>query len=730
MSRRSIWQNMRMEARSRVSDVETTPLSQDTPNNDTGRRLSVSSNNEQSLTKSDRSSREMNEEATVEKNNKRKKTTKSKTHKKNNNNTNNNNNNNYDDGSHSQERKEKSFAGKSTEESEEEEEMDNTAVRRLHSLENTATPVPLVSVLDVQTGTSMGKSVPSEVTPVVTSTATTNTNITTTTTTTTYVAEPPVREMNPLMKDESNSREDTGRDSSMMRHESSYLALQVELAEEKKKNIDAEQRLLTLEKEIKVLRSENMRLASLGAEGGNVVNKNTPAAAAGGDHTWEDMHIPISGEHPSPLEQMVKELQDELRMMKQYTKELESRLAVKSTALEQRTREVEQKENRIRQLERTIADELIWRSKEEAAHHGGEGTNSSGSRTPRGSQKATTTPTPITSTIIPTSTGPTIIPTTSTTIITSTSVTPPAVVRVQAERGRSQSHAHAHTHAHALHPTINKKELLSPDRPSSVPQSRHPSSARVVVQPKEHVKEKEKTIPSSSRRAASNSRRSSAANISTTAMRVRRKESTDSTLHVSRTATATAAVSSTTTAPSRTSSATRKKTASKPTHPSRRAATNIKRTSLSPTPYVALFDDPLRDETSSRRPVKRPATLETSAASLSLLSNHTGTTTAAPLHNLDTRSVASTVRSRPRIHQDSDGITTTTTMRSSTTTVVTRSVKRRESPSLVPQPRPDYVEEQPSEQPFVSEKFSTTTYRPNRLVRYYKSGDSEPRSTD
>ncbi|KAH9599291.1 hypothetical protein LSM04_003735 [Trypanosoma melophagium] len=687
MSRRSIWQSMRMEVRGRGSDVETTPISQNASNNDSELGL---------LRSGSARGKEESGEATVEKKSNPTSAKKSKTHNThdytnaNNNNNTNNNNNNDDD-----------------------EQNDHTAVRRLHSLEN-PTKVPIVTLVDVPTVvTSTGKSVPSEVTTVVASPSTS--------------AEVPVREKKSLMQEEPMNRDHTGRDSSTMRHDDIYMSLQVELAQEKKKNIDAEQRLLTLEKEVRVLRVENMRLASSVGTTEDVVDvkkKNTPdrfpISDGGNTHTSSENY---HNNNNSPLEQMVKELQDELRMVKEYTKELESRLAVKSSALEQRTREVEQKENRIRQLERTIADELIWRTKEEHTHHAlEEGSNSSGRVTPRIIQRPTnTTNTNMNINTNTTSEGG---------ILTSTvGVAAPAVVRVPVERVRSQSQQQSQqeqqqsqTQQQTLKSHYAQERQSPPQRrPSSVRQSRAPSSTRVVVQPKEELKEKERRMTATPRRGSSTGRSSSTATAHLTAVRVRRKESTEPTPNTSTTTTIT-------TVPSRTASATRKKSMSKPTHPTRRAATHAKRISASPTPYVALFDDPLRDDIASRRPGKRPpTTLDASTASVSLLSSHKGTT-AAPLLNVDVRSIASTARSRPRIHHDADGITTTTTMRSSTTTVVTRSVKRRESPSLVPPPRADYVEERPSEQPFVSEKFSTTTYRPNRLVRYCKSGESEVRS--
>ncbi|KEG05520.1 hypothetical protein DQ04_21011000, partial [Trypanosoma grayi] len=337
MSRRMQWENMRLEARSRMADMESTPPSENTPNYHDARGGVMGGSNERPRAKSQRNSGREGDGTDTQRSNVRDSAQR-----------------------HGGQAAARGDGGKDDDDG-------YGAVRRLASVENCA--IPVVNILEVPTAVPVGQTL-TTAPPMTAATAVSGgVGVRVPNNKVENERQGDTSDANSNKNDNNNNNnnsssvgtEEAARESSVTRNENSFMSLQIELAQEKKKNIAAEHRLLLLEKEIKVLRAENMRLASADAKGAVTTRGVTSVAA------------PTTGSSPTHLEQMVQELQDELQLAKQYTNELELRLSEKSSALERRNREVESKEDRIRQLERTIADELIRRAKDEPDHKSSKG---------------------------------------------------------------------------------------------------------------------------------------------------------------------------------------------------------------------------------------------------------------------------------------------------------------------------------------------------------------------
>lgn len=489
-----------------------------------------------------------------------------------------------------------------------------------------------------------------------------------------------------------------------------FASLQLELAQEKKKNIAAEQRLLALDKEVKVLRTENMQLASAGAEKANV----SASAALRAPSTGRSNAAKIEGQ--THLGQMAEELQEELRLLKEYTRELESRLAEKTKALESCKCELEQKEQRIRQLERTIADELIRRSKAEADGQSGSPgknkLNTSGveARTDKGMRDDV-----ISRAVVPS-------------VIHRSAVFP----RSQSERERNDGHNTSSSVAAETHDTSFAQLPAFPSSARRTPQRGLASPPRCNSRGGEHrtargSRHSDPNMRGDGQKSSLNSSVTSSLMPTTrrSVVHGNQKTTPSATFSVLRTRYMDASSASVARS-SRPSSVTRKKVPCKATP--HRPRSRRKNASPSPPPTPSFMKDSLRDDVSptrsmsSRRGVNRPPPLEPSMASVA-----SATTGAGMLHRRESRFASSvaaaSVRSRPLIHHDGNGITTLQTL---STTVITRSSRRRESPICESLPRPDSVESVPSDRPFVSGKFAETTYHPNRLVRCWRGDSHSP----
>ncbi|RNF20927.1 uncharacterized protein Tco025E_03685 [Trypanosoma conorhini] len=687
MSRRSQWESMRQEARSRVYEVDSSPAVESAPNHDpwfgtpgeSAERVCLLSRKPGCL---EGKGANHPEEDTTGKGKERGKR-----------------------------------AAKAGADAEEEDGDHIDAVRRLHSVEKAE--VSLVPVLEPHPSPPLGDIVSAE---------------------TTYnsylVLGTPHEERRALAASGSFSAGENIRELSTAGSDNGVMSLQLELAQEKRKNILAEQRLLSLDREIKELRAENMRKVAAAAEDAaaiKVVSAERQLTGAGGGAAAPGAR---SGGGPAYLEQMVRELQEELDMMKEYTKELEARLAERSSALERRCREVEQKEHRIRQLERTMADELIRRSKEEPAeksaasvtptpataaaddgkhqsrnhkerHHEGAGdAHEEPEKAPR--EKligGVAVPSVVRRAIVlarsrsdqehPVGAGahePATQGSSAPPRARAPSSDPPASHEKPRQRSSSASQQNPQTSGHT---TRRAGAAHEPDHSAAARNEGHPQQPRARLA----------SVPTMPRSASLLGRRSMTP-VATYSLKTRRRDIAETPAPT----------------PMRPLRAPRKKPVSKLVNPDARSS--VKRKSASPTPHVKHAGDSLHahtalaSSTTSRVGVARPPPLESSVLSVSAMSANAST-----LHHAETRSVVSTGRSRPRISHDDGG---NTVIQTSTTTVVTRSVKRHDTPVLVPQPRLDLVEPVRSDQPFISEKFSATTYRPNRLRRYHKEESSDP----
>ncbi|EPY20481.1 hypothetical protein AGDE_14643 [Angomonas deanei] len=145
-------------------------------------------------------------------------------------------------------------------------------------------------------------------------------------------------ENTPLTDNNNNNTNRNNREKSAIRLESEVRDLQLQLANEKSHNIEAQKKIILLTREVDVLRRENMALAS--AQGSNnttVASRNNTVDQTGGVHSSK------------------------------YVEELEQRVGQLSRMLEQKQSELGEKEERVRLLEHRLADELINRGPSRSA---------------------------------------------------------------------------------------------------------------------------------------------------------------------------------------------------------------------------------------------------------------------------------------------------------------------------------------------------------------------------
>ncbi|KAG5508586.1 hypothetical protein GH5_06838 [Leishmania sp. Ghana 2012 LV757] len=143
------------------------------------------------------------------------------------------------------------------------------------------------------------------------------------------------------------------RHGSISRMEASLVALQVELAAEKRSNIEAEHHITTLNQEVKRLQQENERLS------------REVAAAATAAHTASaspDLGEPAAGTHHAGAYFSSSTSQGNPDMVVAAAKRievLEARLCEMSRNMETKQRELDVKDERIRLLEHKLADQLL-----------------------------------------------------------------------------------------------------------------------------------------------------------------------------------------------------------------------------------------------------------------------------------------------------------------------------------------------------------------------------------
>lgn len=116
---------------------------------------------------------------------------------------------------------------------------------------------------------------------------------------------------------------------SVSRIEGTLVAMQVELANEKRSNIEAELTISSLRHEVEVLRAENRSLAALHAHGSGAA----PTRPAGIGATGSDVE--------------------------KYVEELEQRVARLTKALDAKQRELDSKDERVRLLEHKLVDRFL-----------------------------------------------------------------------------------------------------------------------------------------------------------------------------------------------------------------------------------------------------------------------------------------------------------------------------------------------------------------------------------
>ncbi|KPA76258.1 hypothetical protein ABB37_07999 [Leptomonas pyrrhocoris] len=145
----------------------------------------------------------------------------------------------------------------------------------------------------------------------------------------------------------------SGRSDSINRMEASLIALQVELATEKRNNIEAEHHIMTLNTEVRKLRAENARLSREVAEsaatpvGGHHRKDATTSAAAA------EAAAVASASDPSIL------LHGDAAVAARRIEALEARVGEFARNLETKQREIDTKDERIRLLEHKLADQLL-----------------------------------------------------------------------------------------------------------------------------------------------------------------------------------------------------------------------------------------------------------------------------------------------------------------------------------------------------------------------------------
>ncbi|KAG8346786.1 hypothetical protein ERJ75_000064600 [Trypanosoma vivax] len=521
---------------------------------------------------------------------------------------------------------------------------------------------------------------------------------------------------------------DTG-DVRIGRNDNNTTSLHLELAQEKQRNIDAEQRLLAMDKEIKALRERNMRLA-LSTTDGNRTAANCDAPCA--PSTNAAVVTTACGKGGS-VEELLARLQEEVSATQKYAKSLEARLTESEST-------IAQKERRIRQLERTIANEMIRRGatvegEPHSTHKSSDHSTAAWKHTnDRRNSCATFTGSEVSAV------GSKVASLHSVSSIhsapTSVKKTEKLVTLSSAGIPDSNSHAEFQPHEHTQSTRVFMGERLSRSatmerRPAS-PLVRSSSKQKVGNEPKKEgitrttgqrasgTKKKAKNVPQrpKSRPAA----RMSASSSCSPPIAAPSLHSPSRSLTPTR-----ASIKSSgkmmsggtnrafTPTPLGTTSITRQ-TRSTPKTSSHSILSTPTR-SMNNQQYCSVFDKYRREQSIAQQSQFRPTLLER-ALSRSELNRATSTT--QQQKNVGLSAITTSRRPRPRLGRDdvTETPTAVATVRSSTT-VVTCSVKRRESPALVP--RAEYVEEVPSEVPFVSDKFSETTYRPNRLVRCNQS---------
>ncbi|ESS66251.1 hypothetical protein TCDM_05146 [Trypanosoma cruzi Dm28c] len=704
MSRRSQWESMRQEARNRVQNMDATPILENTPGS-SNLPNTPGGSGERTRVKSRHSGRLEGRGASLHQH----------------------------EGSGQEKDGDAMRTKAGAEEGVEGADHEN-AVCRLYNAENAA--FSLVPILDPHATRPLGNSISAD-------TAAANSSV---------VSNPPswnvLDEGHGVPKAGSAAFfEETVRELSTAGSENGVATLQLELAREKRKNIFVEQRLVSLEEEVKVLRAENMRLASITAGDAAATRRDSAAGIPRGEELLR-YDVPRGG--PMHMEHLVTELKEELDLLKEYTRELEERLAERSNALERRSREVEQKESRIRQLERIMADEMIRRSKLESAEEGTGGTihapttttttiapaadkhhfYTSKSNTEKGNNEGGSGKNhepnsrmrekPISKVEAPS----VVYRVTSLTRARSETEHPPGGAGSEPLAQKNRASVPQETTPSSLslkQEKSSKSDLsLSPHNPRKSGPSKTKNSSAL-----EHIRS-HVFLQNEEQQNHHHYHRSGVSSVNATPRRaslITRKTGASVAIPSVKTSSRRGGKEMSAPSSARQGSATRRKSVSKNVNRDRQSTP--KRNNTSSISNAQYADESTQRDSNpalllaSRRSVSRPPPLENSTISTSVMNLNTTT-----LQHMDTRSVASTVRSRPRIiHEDSGNVV----IQASTTTVVTRSAKKLESLIPQPQPRADAVEPVPSDHPFVSEKFSTTTYRPNRLLRYHKD-DSNTRS--
>ncbi|KAG5482240.1 hypothetical protein CUR178_06100 [Leishmania enriettii] len=143
------------------------------------------------------------------------------------------------------------------------------------------------------------------------------------------------------------------RRGSISRIEASLVALQVELAAEKRSNIEAEHHITTLNQEVKRLQQENERLSREVAAAATAAHTASASPdsgelAAGTNHVRAAFSSSTSQGNPDMVVAAAKRIEV-----------LEARLCELSRNMETKQRELDVKDERIRLLEHKLADQLL-----------------------------------------------------------------------------------------------------------------------------------------------------------------------------------------------------------------------------------------------------------------------------------------------------------------------------------------------------------------------------------
>ncbi|KAK7196220.1 hypothetical protein NESM_000557500 [Novymonas esmeraldas] len=137
--------------------------------------------------------------------------------------------------------------------------------------------------------------------------------------------------------------------SSINRMEASMVALQVELATEKRNNIEAEQHITTLNREVTRLRLENVQLSREVAVAATAAH-NAPTAPAGSTGLVDADALATASAAPAGADAVAPAKRIEM---------LEARLGELLRNMETKQRELDTKDERIRLLEHKLADQLL-----------------------------------------------------------------------------------------------------------------------------------------------------------------------------------------------------------------------------------------------------------------------------------------------------------------------------------------------------------------------------------